>query len=178
MDPVRVQISGRDALAREGLAALLGRESAIKVVEDAAEVVLWEERDEDLPQGHVVALVSDEEGASRALSLGARGALLRDASARKLAAALVAGARGLVVLDETLPLVKREPPVSADTLTPREHEVLQLLAQGLANKEIAARLGVSDHTAKFHVNAILAKLGAASRTEAVVRAAKLGLIVL
>lgn len=178
MESVRVQISARDALAREGLAALLGREDTLRVVEDAPEVVLWEERTGELPQGHVVALVPDEDGAARALSLGARGALLRHATSKKLAAALVAGARGLVVLDEGLPFVKRDKPIASDTLTPRELEVLQLLALGLANKEIAARLLVSEHTAKFHVNAILSKLNAASRTEAVVRAAKAGLIVL
>jgi two-component system, NarL family, nitrate/nitrite response regulator NarL len=178
MDPVRVSISARDGLAREGLAALLGREEVLRVVDDGAEAVLWEERDAELPQGRVVALVLDEDGAARALALGARGALLREASSRKLSAALLAAARGLVVLDDGLNLVKREAPVASDSLTPREHEVLQLLAQGLANKEIAARLHVSEHTAKFHVNAILGKLHAASRTEAVVRAAKLGWIVL
>jgi DNA-binding NarL/FixJ family response regulator len=177
MAPVRVQIAARDALAREGLAALVGRDAGLDVVEDGAEVVLWEETAE-LPGGTIVALVSDEDGAARALSRGARGALLRDASAEKLSAALVACARGLVVLDETLPLVRRDAPLDVGTLTPREHEVLQLLAQGLANKEIAYRLGVSDHTAKFHVNAILSKLAAQSRTEAVVKAARLGLIVL
>ncbi|HZU97228.1 MAG TPA: helix-turn-helix transcriptional regulator, partial [Planctomycetota bacterium] len=140
--------------------------------------VLWEEQEGDLPPGNVLALVADETGAARALAAGARGALLRDAGARRLAAALGACAQGLVVLDDTLPLVKREVPIAADTLTARELEVLQLVAQGLANKQISAQLGVSDHTAKFHVNAILAKLGARSRTEAVVRAAKLGLIVL
>jgi DNA-binding NarL/FixJ family response regulator len=56
--------------------------------------------------------------------------------------------------------------------------VLALLADGLTNKAIAARLGMSEHTAKFHVNAILGKLGASSRAEAIVRAARMGLIVL
>ena len=65
-----------------------------------------------------------------------------------------------------------------EDLTPRELEVLQLLAEGLSNKEIARRLGTSEHTVKFHVNAILGKLGAHSRTEAVTRAARLGLIIL
>ena len=54
--------------------------------------------------------------------------------------------------------------------------MLQLLALGLSNREIAARLGVSPHTAKFHVNAVLGKLGASSRTEAVALAARLGLV--
>ena len=63
-------------------------------------------------------------------------------------------------------------------LTPRESEVLQLLAEGLPNKAIAERLGISDHTAKFHVNAILGKLGASTRTEALAQAARLGLVLL
>ncbi|MBI1880571.1 MAG: response regulator transcription factor, partial [Chloroflexi bacterium] len=63
-------------------------------------------------------------------------------------------------------------------LTPRELEVLQLLAEGLPNKAIARRLDISDHTVKFHVNAILSKLSAQSRTDAVVRATRLGLILL
>ena len=56
--------------------------------------------------------------------------------------------------------------------------MLALLSEGLANKAIATRLGISEHTAKFHVNAILGKLGAESRSEAIVRAARLGMVVL
>ncbi|MGH2536960.1 MAG: response regulator transcription factor, partial [Candidatus Promineifilaceae bacterium] len=67
-----------------------------------------------------------------------------------------------------------EPPL--EPLTPRELEVLGLLAEGLTNKAIALRLGISEHTVKFHLNAILSKLGAQSRTAAVVRATRLGLI--
>ena len=67
---------------------------------------------------------------------------------------------------------------SAEALTPREQEVLQLLAEGLPNKTIADRLYISEHTVKFHVNAILSKLGAQSRTEAVVRATRLGILLL
>ena len=66
----------------------------------------------------------------------------------------------------------------AEDLTPREHEVLQLLAEGLPNKAIARKLGISEHTVKFHINAILGKLGAGSRTEAVVLATRLGLVLL
>jgi DNA-binding CsgD family transcriptional regulator len=65
-----------------------------------------------------------------------------------------------------------------ESLTPRELEVLQLLAQGLPNKQIAQRLGISDHTAKFHVNAILGKLGVQSRSEAIVQAVRMGLVLL
>jgi DNA-binding NarL/FixJ family response regulator len=67
-------------------------------------------------------------------------------------------------------------PVLDDPLTPREHEVLQMLAAGLGNKEIAGRLHISDHTAKFHVSQILAKLNAASRAEAVSIAMRRGLV--
>jgi two-component system, NarL family, response regulator YdfI len=65
-----------------------------------------------------------------------------------------------------------------EQLTLRESEVLQLLAQGLANKQIAVNLGISEHTVKFHVSSIYSKLGASSRTEAVSIGARLGLVVL
>lgn len=73
-----------------------------------------------------------------------------------------------------------EQPVSApqEDLTPREVEVVELLAEGLPNKAIAARLGISDQTVKFHVASIYGKLGAANRTDAVRRAARRGLIAL
>jgi DNA-binding NarL/FixJ family response regulator len=67
---------------------------------------------------------------------------------------------------------------AAPPLTARELEVLQLLAEGAANKEIARRLGISAHTVKFHLAAIFAKLGAASRTEALVAAARRGLVLI
>ena len=72
-------------------------------------------------------------------------------------------------LEPALRLVTREPTATDEALTPREREVLQLLALGLANKEIAARLGVSESTVKFHVNSILRKLKVANRAEAVAR---------
>ncbi len=96
-------------------------------------------------------------------------------------------AQGLSVFDPALlPSTRRasqtmeaEPGTYAgDLLTPRESEVLHLLAAGLPNKLIAARLGVSEHTAKFHVSSVLSKLGAASRTEAVTTAARRGLLLL
>jgi len=68
------------------------------------------------------------------------------------------------------------PGALGEPLTPRELEVLGLIADGLSSKEIARRLGISEHTVKFHVNTIMSKLGARSRTEAVVVAARLGLI--
>jgi DNA-binding NarL/FixJ family response regulator len=70
----------------------------------------------------------------------------------------------------------REPPSLIEPLTPREQEVLVLLADGLRNREIATRLGISEHTVKFHLAAIFGKLGASSRTEVVRKALRLGLI--
>ena len=136
----------------------------------------------------VLALLPDDAQASAAWAAdawtaGAVGLLPRDAGVDALLAALLAVARGLVVLDPALAealLVERgEPPdVLVEELTPREMDVLQLLAEGLPNKTVAFQLGISEHTVKFHVNAILGKLGAQSRTEAVVRATRLGLIIL
>src|SRR5262249_58563746 len=120
---------------------------------------------------------------SELLAAGARGVLLRDSDGRRLSAALFAIVQHIAVLEDALavPTLRIPRPgedLQVAPLTPRESEVLQLLAQGLSNKEIAQRLNVSEHTAKFHVNAILGKLGAQSRTEAVVRAARLGLILI
>jgi two-component system nitrate/nitrite response regulator NarL len=131
----------------------------------------------------VVALVPDEAHAAVVWTAGAGGLLYRDAKAGSLLAALRAAASGLVILDPALVpagLFRREADAQRliEDLTPREVEVLQLLADGLTNKAIGQQLGISDHTVKFHVNAILGKLGAQSRTEAVVRATKLGLIIL
>lgn len=134
----------------------------------------------------VLALIPEESVAEPALAAGARGLLFRDAAPAALLAALQATARGLAVFDPALsplraPASSRSTPaapLTPDSLTPREREVLLLLAEGLSNKEIAERLHISDHTAKFHVNAVLAKLGVQRRTEAVVRAARLGLVTL
>jgi two-component system, NarL family, nitrate/nitrite response regulator NarL len=131
----------------------------------------------------VVALLSDERYTALVWAAGVRGLFLRDVDVVTLALALPAVARGLVVCDATLVsglLSARQPPLldPLDVLTPREQEVLQLLAEGLPNKTIADRLHISEHTVKFHVNAILSKLGAQSRTEAVVRATRLGVLLL
>jgi two-component system, NarL family, nitrate/nitrite response regulator NarL len=140
-------------------------------------------RDNNMPPA--VVLLSDEDDAAQAQSAGAAGLLTQGSLAEQLYAALLAVSEGLTVLDPMFSpaLLSPRPPATpeeglAEALTPRENEVLQLLALGLPNKIIAARLGVSEHTIKFHVNAIMTKLGAQSRTEAVVRATKLGLIIL
>jgi two-component system nitrate/nitrite response regulator NarL len=134
----------------------------------------------DAARRPVVALVAGQAQAAQALAAGARGVLPRDADVDVVAAAASAADAGLLVIDPTLAPVPagRDLEVPAEDLTPREHDVLQLLAEGLANREIARRLTISEHTVKVHVDAILGKLGAHSRTEAVTRAARLGLIVL
>jgi DNA-binding NarL/FixJ family response regulator len=136
----------------------------------------------------VVLLVAavPEDAIGQALRLGVRGILPADVEQPRLAAALEAVVQGLVVLDPrqagALPQSRAtQANVSGElreALTPREMEVLRLMSAGLANKNIAARLEISEHTAKFHVASILAKLGAGSRTEAVSLGIRRGLLLL
>jgi DNA-binding NarL/FixJ family response regulator len=130
-----------------------------------------------------VVLLPDDTLASQALNAGGRGLLLRDSNPLQLVLALISVSEGLVVLDPRLAAAVAaagEIPQSPllEELTPRELQVLQLLAEGLSNKAIALRLSISEHTVKFHVNALMGKLGVESRTQAVVRATRLGLILL
>ncbi|MBI2910807.1 MAG: response regulator transcription factor [Chloroflexi bacterium] len=112
--------------------------------------------------------------------------LRRDAEGQEIAAAVRTVASHLVALDPRLAEQMLAPPKevgesdtsAADELSPREREVLQLVAQGLSNRAIAGRLYISEHTVKFHVASILAKLGAESRTEAVHLGARQGLVIL
>jgi NarL family two-component system response regulator YdfI len=123
---------------------------------------------------------------AEAVRAGVGAILPTGASPEQLVAAMQAATAGLVVIhrgeiDSTFPAARpasrpfAEPP---EALTPREREVLQMLASGLGNKEIAARLAISEHTVKFHVASILGKLGAASRTEAVALGIRHGLVLL
>lgn len=126
----------------------------------------------------------DDSAVQDALELGSRGVLTRDAETGEILAALEAAASGLVVLDwahslaftgsPTVDLTDRRGEV--EVLTPREIEVLGMLAEGIGNKMIARRLAISEHTVKFHVGSILSKLGAESRTEAVTIGVREGLI--
>ena len=119
-----------------------------------------------------------------AFRLGVRALLSRDASAAEILAAVEAAASGMAVVDprelETLLASAAPAPVSAEghTLTARELDVLRMMAEGAANKTIAWKLGISEHTVKFHVASILGKLHAASRTEAVTIGVRRGLIML
>jgi DNA-binding NarL/FixJ family response regulator len=100
------------------------------------------------------------------LRAGARGVLPPDASETQIAAAIHATASDLIVMTPES-LTAAPAPHTHSSLTARETEVLRMIAEGLANKEIAYRLGISEHTVKFHVSALLGKLGAASRAEAI-----------
>jgi DNA-binding NarL/FixJ family response regulator len=127
----------------------------------------------------IVALLDDPATQSAAaLRAGARAALRRDASPAELTAAIEAVSAGLVVLHASA--VPRLPRAEAagEPLTRREREILTLLADGLGNKTIAARLGISDHTVKAHVGAIFDKLHVGTRAEAVALGLRLGLIAL
>jgi DNA-binding NarL/FixJ family response regulator len=129
----------------------------------------------------LVALLPDENHATEAWTAGALGLLFRNADAESLVAALRAVDSGIAALDPQLAAVlitarATSLPPTAGGLTPREVDVLTLVAEGLPNKSIASRLGISDHTVKFHVNSILGKLNAQSRTEAVMQATRQGLL--
>ncbi len=126
---------------------------------------------------------------STALREGVCAVLPNDVSPEQLVAALQAAATGLLVLHPTqvpdpahnnafAPARSTLRDELAETLTPRETEVLQMLAAGLVNKEIAAKLAISEHTVKFHVASILGKFGAATRTEAVSVGIRRGLVLL
>ncbi len=204
MDPIPVLVVSADPLARSGLSALVAAIPGVALAGEAGplqaarveagrnpRVILWDlggaVRGEEAGArwaelaAPVVALAADAGQAADALRAGARSVVSRTAAPEALAAAIACVAAGLLVLDPALAgsfVRVPDAPGGSEPLTPREREVLALLAEGLGNKAIAVRLGVSEHTAKFHVNAILAKLGVDSRAEAIVRAARLGLVVL
>jgi DNA-binding NarL/FixJ family response regulator len=196
-EPIKVALLTDDPLMRAGLSSLLGELGSIEVVDsDTAEVALWdagvdagktlarltELRSLPMP---AVAVVGEPAHVAPALAAGARGVVLRDQVGPGIHAALAAVRSGLTVMDTALAesLVPNAPPKALHSngkgrgeLTERERQVVQLLTEGLSNKLIADRLGISDHTAKFHVNGVMMKLGASTRTEAVVEAMRRGLI--
>ncbi len=198
---VRVAVRSDDPLLRRALTSLLDHAGEVRVVDDGAEVILWDPG----PDGEralarmrelrglgapAVAVISRAEHLGPALAAGARGVVLRDDVGPELVAALAAVKHGLTVIDTALSPgllaapraaarpVEHRPRSGGGELTERERQVVALLAEGLSNKLIADRLGISDHTAKFHVNGVMAKLGAGTRTEAVVEAVRRGLVTL
>jgi DNA-binding NarL/FixJ family response regulator len=115
-----------------------------------------------------------------ALRAGVRGVIPRDAPESEIVAGVEAAASGLIVLHPQWldgALANRiSLTTQSDALSPREIEVLRLMAEGASNKTIAWRLSISEHTVKFHVNSIFSKMGVASRTEAVMGGLRAGLV--
>ncbi len=162
------------------------------VVVDAADVsvddLLDQLQDLSLLRGSKVVLLVDGVSAAwlnRAIRAGVRGVLPSDSEPDLFVTAIDAVAHGLVVIHPSKVQAARAAGLPApesreliESLTAREREVLEMLSQGLGNKEIAARMKISEHTVKFHVASILGKLGAATRTEAVSVALRRGLVLL
>lgn len=205
-DDVQIWVIADDPLARAGLASLLAAQPGFVVArqgnanslsadiagEDEIEgdLIIWDfgwepasfdGEDPPILPIPTIALVQDAEQATEIWLRGVRGLLNREFNTEQLFAAISAVVAGLTVLAPGLVTVttQENSTAEADTiieLTPRESQVLTLLAEGMTNKAIAYQLSISDHTVKFHVNAIMGKLNAQSRTDAVVRATRLGLL--
>jgi len=158
---LRVAIAAVDPVRRLGLAAIVANAGhAVSERPDEADVVLADGVTPELDRP-VVALGDGD--------VGQPGLLPRDASPEQIDAAIRAVAAGLVVRAADAPRPAFGPIAEEELslLTPREVEVLAAIGNGLSNKAVARQLGISQHTVKFHVEALLRKLGAASRAEAV-----------
>ncbi|MBI3793096.1 MAG: response regulator transcription factor, partial [Gemmatimonadetes bacterium] len=181
------------AATRDALGDLGAADVDVLVIDDDARAHLAELRadatDDDAPGGPAIVLLVEEPTpaiARDAIAAGVRALLPRDAAESALHAAVRAAAAGLIVLtpEAARPDPARRPgrppgdAPRAGLLTPRELEVLQALAEGLANKQVAARLGISEHTIKTHVAAVFDKLGVTTRAEAVARGVQLGVLML
>jgi DNA-binding NarL/FixJ family response regulator len=205
---IRLAILAPTPALRTGLRALLAGDERIEVIAEAAVIseleldgldVLLVASSETFPDSlranlervaspPALLLLSDDPQIARALAalpVRAWGLLSPDVGEEELLAAVNAVHEGLLAAAPALiqPLLGpvtqfAEQDELVEELTDREGEILQLLALGLANKQIAVRLGISEHTVKFHVSAIYSKLGVTNRTEAVSHGARLGLVVL
>lgn len=194
---MRIAIVGTQKWAAQGLAQVLrqagGAALDVRVLPsqelhalDGADAVIALQPDAklaarllaDLPPGIGILWLGDAPPTASAAR--PTGQLAADADDARLLAALQALAAGLHVRDDAHRFASEGGPprdsVLSEPLTPRELEVLELMAKGLGNRDIARALGISSHTAKFHVAQILEKAGAATRTEAVRQALRLGLI--
>jgi DNA-binding NarL/FixJ family response regulator len=183
---IRVLLNVSSPALRAGLRALLSSDKTIKVVNDAldeeneADVVVTSASRTPFFRGSA-PLNNGADSSAAILLLGedqpnvpemrrmARvwGILPADASAEELTAAIHALSQGLIVGPPALLFESESEPLERGPLTERESEVLALLARGLANKQIAVSLGISEHTVKFHVSSIYTKLNVTNRTEAV-----------
>jgi DNA-binding NarL/FixJ family response regulator len=194
MTAIRVLVADDQRLVREGIASLLGIQPGIEVVGTAAngreaveqakaltpDVVLMDVRMPDMdgvtaaallaPSHQVIMLTTfdDEEYVVQALRAGAVGYLLKDLPAAKLAEAIRMAHAGVAQLDQAAAkhVASALAPRSTAPLTTRETEVLRLIAAGATNREIAARLYLSEGTVKNHISKILTRLGLRDRTQA------------
>lgn len=204
MKNIRVLIADDHAIVRHGLCALLGTERGIEVVGEAKDgneavartkqlapdVVIMDivmprkdgveatvEIRAAVPSAKIVVLTSfgTSDKISRAIEAGATGALMKTAEDRELLSAIrTVASGGRVISPAVRKLISTDPP--APELTPRQLEILQAMARGLTNKDIAKMFGIRTDGVNEHVLAILAKLGAANRTEAVAIALRKQLI--
>jgi two-component system, NarL family, response regulator YdfI len=200
---IRVKVRSPSPFAQAGLENAISVDPRFEVVtpngsnsDQPADVVLLDDSDSEITttsnsdaSARIVLLTDGIHPSdfARLSQLGIRAILPRDSSVQELTAALLAASEDLTViapefLAELLPAPSpgRDHDVEdlQEPLTSREREVLALLAEGAGNKEIAVRLKISESTSKFHVSAILGKLGATTRTEAVTRGYRLGLILI
>lgn len=187
-------VSTSSALSVVGSATLDGIDRQIDALAPDVVLLAWDLEDDlsailtsdDLGAIAIVLLVEELSGGiAESLRQQVRGILPTHASEREITIAIEAAHAGLTVLhsgaiDALLPSlpVAPQPAPQTQSLTPREIEVLTMMAEGLANKSIARRLQISEHTVKFHIGSIFSKLDAASRTEAVMLGARQGLILL
>jgi DNA-binding NarL/FixJ family response regulator len=176
---MRVRVLSRSQAIKAGLESMLS--PRFEIVGEGADVLITDE-----PAGGwaedalVVALTHDLTQIPLLLNAGARAVLNIEAGANELAAAVEAAAAGLIAIpaDSAAPALAPIRERATATLTPRERQVLNMIASGLANKEIAYRLGVAESTVKFHVASIMTKLDAGSRTEAVAIGIRQGIVAL
>ncbi len=163
---------------------MLAGRADIDIVEsaDRADVILTDDPPHGPDRFVPIVVLSTEPITALAVQWGVRAMLPRHAPAAQIIAALHAAAAGLIVIPVKsssllIPvLIPAEAEGELETLTPRELEVFEMVAEGLSNKQIAAKLQISEHTAKFHVNSILSKLRAGTRTEAVMRGIRRGIL--
>ena len=190
---IRVGVVTNSALLRAGLesvAEVVGSAEDLRHASELAAEVIVVDWDQEPTQeliefaaesAPVIVLAADPQPPwlGEALRAGIRGVLPRDASMPEIAAAIEAAAAGLVVLHPEAidaAAVRTSAIPQGDPLSPREIEVLRLVADGSSNKMIAWKLSISEHTVKFHLNSILSKMRAGSRTEAVMLGLRRGLI--
>jgi DNA-binding NarL/FixJ family response regulator len=194
---LQAMLSGTDRFAIVGVAGDLATLAALLDEEQPDVAVISAERQESEPPGELLAFASlpavvllddpQPHWIVDALRAGIRAVLPSDVRREELQAAVEAAAAGLVVIhpQEAQPLLAmttvpepRPADPRPESLTPREIGVLRLVAAGLSNKQIAARLDISEHTVKFHIASVMAKLGAGSRTEAVTIGVRQGILLL